>query len=218
MSDRNVLAATRRSLHAVAEAVVAGPQYRATGTMRLRQSLGGFGTTRGYGDVALMAVDGTDLVVTGVGGETVRRPLRGQLGELAAAAGVPFGGLESAYDGGAGATPEQRIDVDPAAAAELARAWAVGDAALRGLAGEAATPVLWPEHFDIAITLDEATFGVSPGDAAIPEPYAYVGPHRPRPGPFWNRPFGAARTLRELPDGPAVAAFFAEGRRLTRPH
>ena len=38
------LAITRRSLHAVAELVLAGPQYRATGKLRLRVVPGGFAT------------------------------------------------------------------------------------------------------------------------------------------------------------------------------
>ena len=42
------------------------------------------------------------------------------------------------------------------------------------------TPVLWPEHFDVGITLDKVNYGVSPGDDDIPEPYAYVGPWTPR--------------------------------------
>jgi hypothetical protein len=215
MVDQDVLAATRRSLHGIAEAVVAGPQFRATGTMRLRQRAGGFGTVRGFDRVALVAVAGTELVVTGV--DEVRHPLRGTLGELAAAAGLPFGGLESAYTGGSRPTRDQPVEVDPAAAAELAAAWALGARALHALAApEPVTPVLWPEHLDIAITLDEVNYGVSPGDETIPVPYAYVGPQRPRKGPFWDRPFGAARTLRELPGDAAVAAFFAEGRQQAR--
>ena len=38
------LAATRRSLHGVAELVLAGPQYRATGKLRLGVVPGGFAT------------------------------------------------------------------------------------------------------------------------------------------------------------------------------
>ena len=47
--DENALVATRRSLHAVAESVLAGPQYRAHGTIRLTVTPGGFGQvwTRG---------------------------------------------------------------------------------------------------------------------------------------------------------------------------
>jgi hypothetical protein len=50
--------------------------------------------------------------------------------------------------------------------------------------------VLWPEHFDIGISVDEVNYGVSPGDVHIPEPYAYVGPWHPRVGTFWNTGFG----------------------------
>jgi len=61
------------------------------------------------------------------------------------------------------------------------------------------------------ILTEEGTgFGVSPGDAAIPEPYAYVSPASPRAGTFWNAPFGAARPMREVGDD--LLAFFAEGR------
>jgi hypothetical protein len=70
--------------------------------------------------------------------------------------------------------------------------------------------VLWPEHFDVAITLDEVNYGASPGDGYLGEPYAYVGPFEPREGEFWNAPFGAARPLREL-DG-EITAFFRAGR------
>ena len=72
-------------------------------------------------------------------------------------------------------------------------------------------PVLWPEHFDLGISLDEVNYGVSPGDSQIPRPYAYVGPWSAREGTFWNTPFGAARPLTELPDVDALVAFFHEG-------
>ncbi|MFL6130838.1 MAG: hypothetical protein ACJ73E_17455 [Mycobacteriales bacterium] len=205
------LADTRRALHGVAELLVAGPQYRATGTMRLASRPGGFGTTRPYGDVELVAVDGTDLLV--VRGSASRIPLAGTCAALAAAAGLEIGGLAEAYAGSSGVSPDEELTVDPAAAAVLAAAWAVGDAALRALGGDGGPePVLWPEHFDVGVTLDAVNYGVSPGDADIPEPYAYVGPHTPRTGPFWNAPFGAAQPLRELGGEVAVLAFFAQGR------
>ncbi len=214
----DVLAATRHSLHGVADGIVAGPQFRAVGTMRLRPLPGGFGTVVPHGDFAVVAVEATDLVVAGVGGGSARWPLAGTFRDLAEAAGLAFGGLEDAYRGGADVRPDEPIEVDPAAAAVLAAAWATGDAALRTLGAQVAgqqppAPVIWPEHFDIGITLDDVNYGVSPGDDTIAEPYAYVGPHRPRQGPFWNQPFGAARPLRDLGDQPAVVAFFTEGRR-----
>ena len=36
--------------------------------------------------------------------------------------------------------------------------------------------MLWPEHFDVAVTDNEVNYGVSAGDDGHPLPYAYVGP------------------------------------------
>lgn len=99
------------------------------------------------------------------------------------------------------------------AAELLLRSFADGDAALRLLdPGEA--PTLWPEHFDIGITVAEVNYGVSPGDAAIGEPYAYVGPWQVPDGSFWNQPFGAARPLSLLASPQAMVEFFREGQHL----
>jgi hypothetical protein len=209
------LADTRRALHGVAELLVAGPQHRATGTMRLAVRPGGFGTTRPYEDVELVAVDGTELVV--VRDAPLRLPLTGSCASLGAAAGLEVGGLAGAYADSSGVTPDEPLAVDPAAAELLAAAWATGDAALRALGGPAGPePVLWPEHFDVAVTIDAVNYGVSPGDAHLAEPYAYVGPHTPSTGPFWNAPFGAAQPLAALGGEAEVLAFFAQGRVLAR--
>ena len=48
--------------------------------------------------------------------------------------------------------------------------------------------MLWPEHFDVAIALDEVTYGVSAGDDFIGVPYVYVSPFT-KDGlddEFWN--------------------------------
>lgn len=198
--DERSLAVTRRSLHGVAELLLAGPQHRRGGGIRLRVVPGGFGTTDGD-----FRVDG-DVLVAPAG--TVR--LTGTYAELAAAVGLEPSRLDDVYSGGPGIAPGERLEVDPAAARLLADAFARGDAALRALApGE--TPVLWPEHFDVGVTVGEVNYGVSPGDDHLPEPYAYVGPWTPRAGAFWNAPFGASRTLAELAD---VLEFFTAGRSL----
>ena len=145
-----------------------------------------------------------ELLLAGPGG---RHPLAGTYAEAAAAVGVVPRSLEGVYRDGANVAPDDPIEIDAAALGVLVEALARGDAALRSFA-PSEEPVLWPEHLDVAITVDEVGFGVSPGDANLPEPYAYVGPWSPRSGPFWNQPFGAARPLTELVD---VAAFFAEG-------
>jgi len=195
--------ATRRSLHAVAELVMAGPQYRRSGTIRLFVRPGGFGTVTAPD----LRVDGLYLVA----GDR-RVPLVATTYAAAGTAlGIEAGGPVGVYHEGSGAQPGDPVDLDAAAARYLAGCFAVGDAALRRFAPEH-TPVLWPEHFDVGISADEVNYGVSLGDAAVAEPYAYVGPWKPRTGDFWNQPFGAARPLRELGGEAGVAAFFAEAR------
>jgi hypothetical protein len=199
--DERTLVATRRSLHAVAERLLAGPEHRASGEIRLAVTPGGFGQYVGG-----LRVEGTELV-----GGRGRAPLRGTVAEVAAALGVEAGEPAGLYPGHADLGPDEPLAVDPGAAALLADWFARGDRALRTLAPEA-DPILWPEHFDLGITLDEVNYGVSPGDAGHPLPYAYVGPWTPRQGPFWNAPFGALRPADALPDDGALAAFLAEGR------
>jgi len=75
------------------------------------------------------------------------------------------------------------------------------------------TPTPWPEHFDVGITMAEVNYGVSPGDATLGEPYAYVGPWRVPSGAFWNQPFGAARPLTSLSSPQATLDFLLAGRR-----
>jgi hypothetical protein len=105
----------------------------------------------------------------------------------------------------------QPLDVDPDAAGRLADWYAFGAAILGELGGE---PTLWPEHFDIAIELDEVNYGFSPGDEHHTEPYAYVGPWTAPPaGPLWNATGfpGAELTYAELlaaPDQRAAALEF----------
>ncbi|HEY2175446.1 MAG TPA: hypothetical protein VGH85_16695 [Mycobacteriales bacterium] len=202
--DEQALVATRRSLHAVAEQLVAGPQHRAAGTIRLRVTPGGFGGVVPEAP----RVEGSEFVWDGG-----RTPLSGTLRELAAAAGLVHGPPVGVY------VPASELDSDDAlvidvAAAEMLEDWfARGDLALRALAADV-EPVLWPEHFDLGIALDEVNYGVSPGDADQARPYGYVGPWTPRTGEFWNAPFGARRWADDLPDADAIGAFFEEGRSL----
>jgi len=202
--DERSLAVTRRSLHGVAELVLAGPQYRQVSEIKLRVLPGGFGTVAAPD----LRVDG-HVLVTSMG----PLPLAGSFAELAAMAGVEARPLDDLYSGGPGVGVHEQIEVDPEAARVLADAFAQGDAALLAFAPDE-VPVLWPEHFDIGVSVGEANYGVSPGDDAIPEPYAYVGPWTPRSGAFWNEPFGAARPMHALADVEAVLAFFRAGRSL----
>jgi hypothetical protein len=199
------LAATRRSWHAAAELVLAGPQHRRSGTIRLRVTPGGFATTK----PPELAVDGGELVAgdnrVAIDGRTCA--------QLAAALGVDVGPPADLYHDGPGVDPDEPLRYGDKAGAMLAAAFELGDAALRRFA-PGQTPVLWPEHFDLGVSVGEVNYGVSPGDGYLDEPYAYVGPWTPRDGPFWTAPFGAARPLSQLDDVDALVAFFTEGRAL----
>jgi hypothetical protein len=197
------LVPTRRALHGIAELLLAGPQYRAAGTIRLLVTGTGFRTLK----EPEVRVEGTELVVAGQ-----RFPLDGRsCAELAAATGLDAGAPEGLYHDGSGVHPEEPLTVDAQASGYLARCWAAGDEALRTLA-PAEQPILWPEHFDVGIRTADTNYGLSPGDGYLPEPYAYVTPPSPRDGTFWNAPFGAARPFSQLGGAEGVLAFFREGR------
>ncbi len=204
-NDTTQLESTRLAWHAVAELVLAGPQYRRGGGIRLRIVPGGFATTRGPD----LRVVGIDLVlpdgIVPINGHTCT--------DLATAAGVEVGPPADVYHDGTHADPGEVLEVEDGAAQELAYAAEIGDTALRRFS-PTETPVLWPEHFDNAIRVGDVNYGVSPGDNYLSVPYAYVGPDSRGSERFWNAPFGAAKPIRDLGDPDAVAAFFAEGRRL----
>lgn len=226
---------TRRSLHAVAELLLAGPAYRTAESIRLTVEPDGFATVPMDGPVRRLHVrageDGVDLVVDpgsdegGMEGPNAHHhvPLSGTYAEVARIAGIDPGAPEDLYPDHADAGVDDEIALDPADVRSIVDGFAAADAALRafteGAAG-APEPVLWPEHFDVGISLDEVNYGVSAGDSAIAVPYAYVGPWQPREGAFWNQSFGAARPLDELaPSGgsgstlvAALVEFFRAGR------
>jgi hypothetical protein len=208
--------ATRASLHGVAELLMAGPQRRANRSIQLVVTDDGFGTGELPGPPWRIALRGDEIVV---GTDQQRSiPLQGTFAELAEAIGVTAEPPVNSYRPASGRQPSDELNVDPVAAQMLVTALKLGDEACRALAAAHApdvppAPVLWPEHFDVGITLDAVDYGVSPGDSSLPAPYAYVGPHTPRTGDFWNQPYGAARPIAQLADAGAVLAFFEEGRR-----
>lgn len=199
------LVATRESLHGVAELLLAGPQYRAKATIRLRATPGGFG------GVALpVRVEGAELVWEGG-----RAHLTGTCAELATAAGIDIGRPEGVYSDTSALGADTPLAVDPTAATVICDWFGLGDAGLRDFAPDL-EPVLWPEHFDLGFTLDEVNYGISPGDGGHPGPYAYVGPWEARQGEFWNVSFGALRPADRLTDVAAINAFFRAGRDAAR--
>jgi hypothetical protein len=197
--------ASRRQLRGIAESLIAGPQYRAAGTIRLAVRQDGFVA------VALpLAVHGTEFTW-----QDGHAPLSGTPGALAAAAGVDYGPPENVYEVVDPLPADAVLDVDPGAAELIHRSLYAGGYALKQVLPES-HPVLWPEHFDVAVTENEVNYGVSAGDDYHDTPYAYVGPWTPRTGPFWNAPFGAVFPLDMSHDvdelAADVVAFLTEGR------
>jgi hypothetical protein len=197
--------ATRTCLHALAELVLAGPRYRSGGTIKLRAYEHGVRTW----DDPLVALSGGALVT-----DEQSVPLDGlTYAEAARRVGLVASRLDDLYSDGTQAEPTERVRLATPAARQVEEALWLGARALRSF-HHGAEPVVWPEHFDVALTVDEVNYGVSPGDGYSPDPYAYVGPHREMAGDFWNAPFGAARRLHDLGDVATVAAFFRRGAEL----
>jgi len=203
--DPAALATTRQRLHGIGECLMAGPQRRAGGRFTLRVTPGGFATT---GEPAIR-LEGTELVVN----ESSRVTVAGTFDEMAVALGVDFGAPPDAYPDGSGARPADDISLDAASARLIQNWYLLADAALRVLAPRE-TPILWPEHFDVAILLDSTSYGASPGDAFNAMPYAYVSSSEHGHSDFWNAPFGAIRShdrIRSLGD---LVSFWRAGQAL----
>jgi hypothetical protein len=209
VSFDDVYVETRRQLRGVAESLIAGPQHRASGTVRLAVRPGGFA------GVALpISVHGRDLVWRGGGA-----PLAGPVRLIAEAAGLDAGPPEGVYALEDPLPSNAVLDLDVGATEWIHRSHYAGGYALKHVLPEC-HPVLWPEHFDVATADDEVTYGVSAGDKVHPTPYAYVNPWISRSGAFWNAPFGALYRLNPAHDVDAltsrIADFFERGRRELR--
>jgi hypothetical protein len=197
-------ATTRHSLHGLAELVLAGPRHARGGSMRLSAGTAGIRTW----DDPPVLLTGNEIVAG-----TTRAALDGSTyAGVAERIGLTAHPLDDVYHDGPHVSPDEVVTLDPTHVRTVLDALATGDGALRSFA-PTSEPILWPEHFDVAITLDDVNYGVSPGDGYLDRPYAYVGPHRPPTGEFWNAPFGAARALDQLEGVASVAAFFAQGAR-----
>lgn len=216
------LAVTRGGLHRVAEHVLAAGLYAASGKIGLVPSPGGFRTPPFGADGRFLAVDGTELVAGDAA--ATRRTALTTLRAAAEFAGVTPGAPARVYKPATPLNLDEPLLIDPDAARLLAEWYQLGAEAMSRLAAEIpgdepGAVVLWPEHFDVGMTAAAINYGASPGDDHFPGPYLYVGPHGgPPPGDpaFWNAPFGAARTFRQIGTVAEAVAFFRQGRALTR--
>jgi len=207
MADSAVVS-TRRQLHAIAESLIAGPQYRAAGTIRLAVRPDGF-----TGTALPVSVRGTTFVWP-----EGSVPLAGRAGAVAEAAGLRIGPPPpEVYRPVAPLNPDTVLDLDPRAADGIYRSLYAGGTAVAEVLAHG-HPVLWPEHFDVGAEEHEVNYGASAGDDEHPLPYAYVAPWgyatNPRPGSIWNASFGALFPIDTEADveaiTDAVADFFRQ--------
>jgi hypothetical protein len=221
--DLDTLAATRLALQSVAEHVLSAARHAATGRIGLRPVPGGFchaGLASEHGPRRI-AVIGTELVIGDDRGPR-RAPLT-TVGAAAELAGITPGAPVEVYTPSTPLDPAAPLAVDAAAAAYLAGWFALVDAALtslaRGLADDApatgsssvAEAQLWPEHFDLAVTV-RVNYGGSPGDEGHPRRTStWDRTPRPRSTAGSERTARSSRPVTEVADAGAALAYLRDG-------
>jgi hypothetical protein len=209
LGDPTVMTTTRQRMHGIAECLMAGPQRRAGGRFTLRVTPDGFATTGG----PPLRLEDTDLIAH----ESKRVALAGTFAQMADRLEVDFGPPPDSYPDGSGASPGDEVSLDAVSARLIERWYVLADAALRVLAPRQ-TPILWPEHFDVAILLESTTFGASPGDSFHAMPYAYVSDGDHGDSDFWNAPFGAFRSQEQMRSINDLVGFWRAAQALLKSH
>lgn len=189
---------TRNHLHQIAFFAVSPARYRAVGRMGLAATANGFGTPSFDGNAA--RVEGNQLVFES-GGNVATQTIT-----TIRAAAEFFGGeykpawFDDFHDPLSPMDPDIPLDIDRASSLLLGEWFKFGFSVLNELRerGEHDDDVseaqMWPEHFDAATELGNqdagrrASFGASPGDGQVPEPYFYVAPWSEIDGsdPYWS--------------------------------
>lgn len=189
---------TRLAVHRLAVYVISPARRRANGKIGLRWTLGGVGTPF-FGEQEQVRLQ--DGMLVRQRGTTASAAVPATLAQAAALVlgGPPDTAGADGFDVPPMGDPEAPLAIDPAAAALLADWFGFAHSVLEELradpdAAGADRVQIWPEHFDAAMDVPvgggsgRATFGASPGDAAVPEPYLYALPPDPpaAPSELWN--------------------------------
>ncbi len=176
----STLVDTRLALHRLSAYVIAPVRHQATGRFGLRATPNGFGTPEFDG--RRIRVEATTLIDERPDGERTA-----EITSLTDAAVF----LDTTIDTDTAAehdTPgagdvDAALDVDPASSLWLGSWFAMAFDALGQVRGDdasvdASEPQLWPGHFDPAIEIGDdnhrGSYGASPGDDGIDEPYLYL--------------------------------------------
>ncbi|MFW2381503.1 MAG: hypothetical protein ACN4GZ_07065 [Acidimicrobiales bacterium] len=195
------LSATRIDLHRLAAYVIAPARHSVNGKFGLRYTRGGFGTPF-FGEDRQIRVQGDQLIDQV--GSTVRNAPITSLAEAAAFLGTEIDPSTAAEkDSPALGDVDHPLTVPTDASDFLGRWYGMAFAALEAVRADEASvdpsrPQLWPGHFDPAIEVGDedrrGSYGASPGDQSIDEPYLYVSAWWPdrldlnTSDPMWNAP------------------------------
>jgi hypothetical protein len=197
---------TREALRRLAVYVLSPARKAVTGRIGLQPTAGGFGTPL-FGDDQQLRVQREVLFRQGASAEST------PITSLSAAAA--FAGVTLSDDPGVGhdipelGDPDAPLPVSSDAALALGEFYRFSGSVLEELRAElnasgheCSTVQLWPEHFDLGCNVEGVNFGCSPGDGYSAEPYVYLGPWNSDglEGDFWNAPFGATLSYKELLD------------------
>lgn len=217
---------TRLALHRLAAYVIAPVRHQANGKFGLRWTLGGFGTPF-FGADRQIRVDGTQLIDQH--GTEVRTAPITSLQAAADFLGTAIDTETAAeHDSPPLGDANEQLSINAEAVDFLGNWYGMAFAALERARLDAASvdasrPQIWPGHFDPAIEIGDenhrGSYGASPGDHAIPEPYLYVSVWWPdrldldTSDPIWNAPSftGAILKFADFPGGDpadAAASFF----------
>ena len=226
------LVETRLGLHRLAAYVIAPVRHQANGKFGLRWTLGGFGTPF-FGDNRQVRVQGNRLVDQRAG-QATSIPIT----TLQAAADFLDTEIDTEtaaeHDSPAVGDVNADLAIDANASAFLGGWYGMAFAALEQVRADdnsidGSRPQLWPGHFDPAIEVGDqdhrGSYGASPGDDTIAEPYLYVSIWYPdrlaldSDNPAFNAPSftGSVLKLADFPPGDSVdaaASFFASIRDL----
>ena len=175
---------TRLALHRLGVYVLSPARRRANTKIAFRWTLGGFGTPF-FGENEQVRVT-PEGVVRQRRGDAEVRPF-GSLNAMAdfVLAGPPDVEWAKEFDVPPAGDLDADLEVDTAAAAFLGDWFGFSYSVLEELRADSQSVTasriqLWPEHFDAAFTCLEGeeriTFGASPGDSGLDEPYLYALP------------------------------------------
>jgi hypothetical protein len=199
-------AATRETMRRLACYVLSPARKAANGKIGLRYTYGGFGTPF-FGADEQLRVESDSLIRQ-----------QGERAELipitSLAEGAAFAGVTLSEDPGVGhdlpglGDTDAVLPIDPLAAKQLGEWYGFSASVLEAFRAESIAAgrdcgrvQLWPEHFDLACSIEGLNLGCSPGDSYLTEPYVYVGPWKTDglpDGGFWNAPFGAVLPYKEF--------------------